>query len=252
MTRPRRTIISHFYNEEYLLPWWVAQHASLFDHGIMINYGSTDRSVQVIRHHAPHWEIRDSRNTHFDAHEVDAEVMEIEREVDGWKIVLNTTEFLVCKDMDKFLQQLDELGHHAYCLQSAHMIDPLHLELPDPIYRFPLYQQRYYGLIVNHGRNRVIHRYPDGDYIIGRHGSNHPGSSLPPGAMILWYGFSPWNEQLKKRKLQIKNKMGAFKGYGGQHLMNEEEIEALYQEFAQAPHYTDDLRENEEFRRLCF
>ena len=53
------TVISHFYNEEYLLPWWLAHHTKLFDHGILINKGSTDRSVEICKnsHHTGRYEI---------------------------------------------------------------------------------------------------------------------------------------------------------------------------------------------------
>ncbi|WP_162177859.1 glycosyltransferase family 2 protein, partial [Bacillus gaemokensis] len=94
------TLISHFYNEEYLLPWWLMHHTKLFDHGILINRGSTDRSVEICRQFAPHWEVRNSKVPEFDAILVDQEVMEIETEVTGWKMVLNTTEFLCCFNKD--------------------------------------------------------------------------------------------------------------------------------------------------------
>ncbi|MBJ3789276.1 glycosyltransferase family 2 protein, partial [Bacillus sp. OA1] len=45
----KKTIISHFYNEEYLLPWWLMHHTKIFDHGILINRGSTDRSVEICK-----------------------------------------------------------------------------------------------------------------------------------------------------------------------------------------------------------
>lgn len=96
------TLISHFYNEEYLLPWWLMHHTKLFDHGILINRSSTDRSVEICQQYAPHWEIRNSKVLEFDAIQVDHEVMDIEKEVTGWKMTLNTTEFLCCRDKIDF------------------------------------------------------------------------------------------------------------------------------------------------------
>ena len=90
-----KTVISHFYNEEYMLPWWLSHHRQYFDHGIMINYDSTDRSVEIIKEYCPTWEIVQSRNREFGAKACDAEVNDYERKVQGWKICLNTTEFLV-------------------------------------------------------------------------------------------------------------------------------------------------------------
>src|SRR5207247_662034 len=97
------TLISHFWNEEFLFPYWLRHHYAMFDRGVLIDYASTDRSRQIIQELAPAWEIRPSANKWFDARDVDEEVMAIEREFDGWKIVLNTTEFLLCEDLRQFL-----------------------------------------------------------------------------------------------------------------------------------------------------
>jgi hypothetical protein len=32
------TVISHIFNEEYLLPFWLEHHRTIFDHGIIIDY----------------------------------------------------------------------------------------------------------------------------------------------------------------------------------------------------------------------
>ncbi len=86
-------------------------HTKLFDHGILINKGSTDRSVEICKKFAPHWEVRDSVNPEFDAYATDHEVMRIEQEVQGWKMILNTTEFLCVQDKKiSFWKSLHELG----------------------------------------------------------------------------------------------------------------------------------------------
>jgi hypothetical protein len=90
----RRTVISHFYNEEHLLPWWLNHHKQIFDHGIMIDYHSTDSSMEIIREICPDWELRYTRNKYFDSTPIDQEVMDIEKELEGWRMCLNTTEFL--------------------------------------------------------------------------------------------------------------------------------------------------------------
>ncbi|MDP4099357.1 glycosyltransferase family 2 protein [Paenibacillus sp. P96] len=251
MTRLRRTVIAHFYNEEYLLPWWLANHTRLFDHGVLINYGSTDRSVEIIRQFAPRWEIRDSRNEYFDSISADREVMDIEQEFDGWKMALNITEFFRCKDIDLFLQQVEQSGHQACAIRSAIMVDPLDIPLPPLSLSHHLFQQRYYGFIeLGHTRSRVIHRFPNGYYHIGRHSTAHPHQVNPPGAMLLWYAFSPWTEETKKRKLQIKTRMppsGSFGGY--QHWWGPDELEQQYQGTAL---HAVDLRKDTEYFNLCF
>ena len=60
------TVISHFFNEEYLLPFWLEHHSKIFDHGIMIDYCSTDRSVEIIRKFCPSWTIVKTQNINED------------------------------------------------------------------------------------------------------------------------------------------------------------------------------------------
>ena len=52
----------------------------IIDHGILINRGSTDRSVELCKLFAPHWEIRESKVLEFDAILVD-QVMNIEKKL---------------------------------------------------------------------------------------------------------------------------------------------------------------------------
>src|SRR4051812_972284 len=98
------TVLCHFRNEEDYLPYWLRHHTQLFDHGILIDYASTDGSVALIRRQAPGWEVRPSRNRTFTSRAIDAEVMEIERAIPGWKICLNATEFLLHHDLKGFLR----------------------------------------------------------------------------------------------------------------------------------------------------
>ena len=44
----RATIITNIFNEEYLLPFWLDYHRRIFDHGIVIDYDSTDRSIEIV------------------------------------------------------------------------------------------------------------------------------------------------------------------------------------------------------------
>src|SRR5260221_3505935 len=98
----RLTVISHFRNEEVYLPFWLRHHTRLFDHGVMIDYRSSDRSVEIVRELAPTWEIRPSRNEKFHSASIDREVMDIETEFSGWKMCLNVTEFLSHDELRKF------------------------------------------------------------------------------------------------------------------------------------------------------
>jgi hypothetical protein len=89
-----RTVICHFYNEEYLLPWWLDHHRTIFDHGIMIDYRSTDSSREIIRAVCPTWVIHTTRNRFFESAAIDREVEDYEATVSGWRITMNVTEFL--------------------------------------------------------------------------------------------------------------------------------------------------------------
>ena len=53
----KRVVISHFFNEAYLLPWWLEHHRQIFDHGVLIDWSSTDGSADICRQLAPGWEV---------------------------------------------------------------------------------------------------------------------------------------------------------------------------------------------------
>ena len=50
---PTVGMVTHFYNEEMLLPYFIRHHAGIFDEVIMIDWGSTDRSRAIIADQAP-------------------------------------------------------------------------------------------------------------------------------------------------------------------------------------------------------
>ena len=99
----RSVVICHVYNEELLLPYWLAHHRRLFDHGVILDYASTDGTRAAFERAGLDWELRPSRNEWFDAEAVDAEVMDVEAEfADGvWKMALNVTEYLFASRLDR-------------------------------------------------------------------------------------------------------------------------------------------------------
>lgn len=208
-----RTIISHFYNEEYLLPWWLNHHKQIFDHGIMINYASTDNSVDIIKSICPEWDIVDSRNIDFGAEEVDREVSDIESTIGGWKIALNTTEFII----GNFSILNDSFTRHE--IPVSVMVDNDPENQPD--INQSLITQKHHGIHYKEGgffirKGRLIHREPFVRYLPGR----HVGCSTDE-LMILWYGWSPFNTNLIKRKLQIQYRIpdiDRVRGFGAEHI----------------------------------
>ena len=93
------TILTHIHNEEFFLPYWLRHHRRLFDHGVLVDRGSTDRSLEIVRELAPGWEIVESRTGLIDSRDCDREMMEIEAGYDGWKVILTATEFLFHEDL---------------------------------------------------------------------------------------------------------------------------------------------------------
>ncbi|HDR7364181.1 hypothetical protein COM21_12220 [Bacillus toyonensis] len=251
----RTTLISHFYNEEYLLPWWLMHHTKLFDHGILINRGSTDRSVEICRQFAPNWEVRDSKVPEFDAILVDQEVMDIEKEVNGWKMVLNTTEFLCCIDKEAFFLSLSLLGQNMYLIRMIMMIDDPDYGYKDPRYGLPLVKQRYHGIFsdkpIGVFFGRFIHNHVHGNYTTGRHSTKLIFSRYLYPAFILKFFYSPWTDRMRKRKLQIAPTLSEasaqqynLKDHYGTSL---DHLELLYKKYAKE---TQDLRLNPEYKTL--
>jgi hypothetical protein len=227
---PRSVVICQIYNEELLLPFWLAHHRRLFDHGVILDYASTDRSRQIVEWSTPGWEVRPSRNEWFDAAEVDAEVMDVEAEFgEGvWKMALNVTEHLFTSRLDRITAQCAP-ETPALRLDVASMIDPpTHRALPVNPY-VPLYLQRHHGVI---GRRppRYLHRAPRGEYGVGRHTTQLP--CTPADGLVLWWGFSPF-DATKPRKLQIGARIpeaAARKRWGFQHLVDDAGLEQMYRE----------------------
>lgn len=243
-----RTVICHFYNEEYLLPWWLKHHLPLFDYGILIDHGSTDRSAEICRELAPNWRLVRSRLTHFDAYLTDLEVMNYEQEMVGWKIALTVTEFLVCSvPLAQLEASLTEMGRIGCAASGMLVIDDDPAQIPT--YDRPLPLQKHFGIddnaiptveermrIGNIGgqptRNRFYHHNAVGMYTPGRHGSYLPDASFRIlNLMVMVFHYAPWTERTIARKMQIANKLNpadVARGWGNHHLRNAETLQGDY------------------------
>lgn len=222
-----KTLISHFYNEEYLLPWWLNHHKKIFDKAVLIDYNSTDRSVEIIKEICPHWEVVKSRNEFFGARDIDSEVEDIEKAIAGWKMCLNTTEFLL-GDLS-----ILESGPDIHTMPCVVMVDN---EPNVPAYNdIPLFDQKMHGIHYDEGafgirRARAIHKKSEIVYPLGRHFESFSTNQL----LVLWYGWSPLTEQVIKRKMQIQNKMPESdkqKGLGTGHLLDMEKFNSYYNHY---------------------
>jgi Glycosyl transferase family 2 len=238
-----RVVVSHFFNEAYLLPWWLRHHREVFDHGVLIDRYSTDGSVDICRELVPSWEVVRSETAQFSAIMCDFEVMKHEaRFPDAWKIALTTTEFLVACRLSEVEQFVTSRDLTAVRVPRAIMVDTEPDRAPDP--DVPLTEQKYCGIweaehdynaagLVSPGRPapiRIYHRYMIGAYAPGRHVSHLPGQceGNREQAAIWKYAFSPWTEAFKARKLQINATRSDFDKahrFGYQHEADLPELE---------------------------
>jgi len=230
----KKTIISHFYNEEYLLPWWLNHHKKYFDHGILINYNSNDSSVELCKTICPNWEVVNSRNKQFDAQGCDDEVMDIEKNIDGWRIALNTTEFLIGK-----FNQLTENESKSLVVRSYIMVDLCNETFPS--HEKDICMQNYHGYLNDiYRKGRLLSRESN-VYKTGRHYTNYNTNDF----IILWYAFSPWNKFTLQRKDQIKDKVPTSdirKGFGVHHQLTEKQIiEEYYRHCKHAINIKDEI-----------
>lgn len=209
----KKTIVSHFYNEEHLLPWWLTHHKKIFDHGILIDYHSTDRSMEIIREICPDWEIRYTRNRYFDSVPIDQEVMDIERELEGWRVTLNTTEFLYGN-----ISHLDDRTEPTQYFVGNYVFVDMEDETKGPLtlsHEVPLHEQRHWGYddFANNGQfkgglmsrmSRSVHNYPV-TYTGGRHWSGYDKSF--DDLVIFYQGWADSGPAGIQRKTQIKSKI---------------------------------------------
>lgn len=237
----KSTLISHVYNEEYLIPFWLNHHKGMFDKLIIINHRCTDNTLEICKEIWSDCEIIQSATTCFDAKHTDDEVMEIERNNPGIKIALNTTEFLLFnehpfnKELSK--HKIKELfsdstkDSKCYAIRVLSPYSKNNYEVSTNLELFSNLLNT--DFMYHHDRYiRLLHSYEDGSYHLGRHNSNHPlinNSDLT----ILWFGFYPMNDNLLKRKLQIGpwlSQHDVSTGAGGQHLYKKEDMLRIQRE----------------------
>lgn len=245
------TVISHFYNEEFLLPFWLHHHLRIFDHGILIDYASTDASVDIIKQMAPNWEIRQSRNAEFSAGECDAEVVDIENTLSGWKIALNTTEFILYAKLKELCFLYEELYPNlvGFRTHGVTMIDSIDEAYSDIIPNIPLFFQRTHGILDTYGpRGRLLHHAKNGNYEMGRHKTFHTNIQDNLDVFCLWFGWSPFRYVID-RKLQIQTRIPQKDkdlGLGIEHIISQED---LIKKFEVLSATTENLMDNITYRQ---
>lgn len=190
-------IIASFYNNEYLMPWWLKNVRKYADHGILINDHSTDRSVEIIKKYCPSWEIVNSKYKYWDAKTMDKQYVSLERRVKGYRLILACTEFLE--------GELPELKDEPSCykIKIFYLID----DNPDQklSYGKPLLEQKKSGRWATINNGRFLHNYKDGNYAgYGIHHTNLPIKKCK-SLIIKKCKFSPWTKEFIKYKLSAKD-----------------------------------------------
>ena len=213
-----------------MLPWFLNHHKDIFDHGIMIDYHSTDRSRDIIKEICPTWDIVTSRNPNFQADLIDTEVNDIEAGIKGWKICLNVTEQLIgnYSVMDDEPKQL--------LVPSIFMVD---CDRQRAVTQdLPLYEQKFDGFMFSDSqqnflerRSRSLHNvpvhYPANSTVEcmapGRHYNTYNTDQL----VTLYYGWCPLDDGGLARKLQIQTQIPLVdrqRGWGYHHITNKETL----------------------------
>lgn len=242
----RTTLISSFWNEEFLLPFWVKHHLPIFDDAILFDYHSTDSSVDIVRTLAPHWKIIETKNDSYDAYDNDLEFMQAEETVEGWKMCLTTTEFLLCPDFRMLIDFLDERKFKKAVIALGTVLVDTENTLNDVIDpNIPLLRQKHFGFFSSAmggyqspfgQRDRIVHCLPNGQYKLGRHGTHIPVKDMSFATKVaynVWCGWSPY-KYIRERKLAIKRMVSerdmADPNRALHHKAGAEQLDAMFKE----------------------
>ena len=230
--RRRVMLISHFYNEALLLPYWIRHHAHMFDHAVLIDYNSTDDSVAIIQREAPSsWHVVKSKHATFGAGSCDQEVMEWEAKFpDDWHLALTTTEFLNVHDARAMFAALEPHGQLSRLLHFPTFLmvgsDAKPLERFDPL----VFQRSVYVPLDLHNKySRFAHAgFKDNRYYgLGRH--KFCVQRLPyvavwvRDAFISKFLYTPY-PQIIERTVQIAGRMSredVQRHIGNNHLLQQ-------------------------------
>jgi hypothetical protein len=247
-------LISHIRNEELLLPHWIAHHRPMFDSVTIIDYASTDSSLDIIRTLAPEWRILRSQNVNFDANNADFEVMQIEYYLSGWKIALNTTEYVVCSNLCQLIINAENAGFHGIIGEASFILhDKLRLGFSKIKNEPPILEQLNYGWQEDPSksyRRRLLHRWPTGSYSVGRHSWMRGPTANSSDLLYASMAYAPWDGAMINRKIAIGSQVSEHDrkiGLGNHHHLSAIELEDTFNKsIAEAV----DLHQNNYWHRI--
>jgi hypothetical protein len=210
------TLISHIYNEEFLLPYFIDRHYDKFENGIIVDFGSTDHSRKILAAKAPRWKVIDSPIEEFHANSLDELISNIDADIEGVRIVLTAAEYLI---------------GDPHFVKSQEIIPTISLvALPGDIpfqQGRPFHEQCTWGIPVRDPvedkRSEWLSRRPGRsihdhqiDYPLGRHFQLRGESNL----LIYRVSNCLISDEMIKRRLQIQTKIpdsDKIAGLGWQH-----------------------------------
>jgi hypothetical protein len=206
----KKTVLLHFYNESYLLPFWLNHHRERFDHGILLNNGSTDNSIEIINDLVPNWTMINNTSA-FDAENLENIFYDLDLNIKGIRIILTATEFImgdlqIAENSEVVVPSVDLVS-----LPGEFPFDedkPFHEQIKVGID----YKSKWPG---RSRRGRLLTTVPR-RHIPGRH---FDGNVLQP-ALIYRVGNCLVNENMISRRLQIQktiSKSDINKGFGNEH-----------------------------------
>ena len=225
--RKKVGLVSHFRNEEMLMPFFILHHAPMFDHAILIDFMSTDRTSEIIEKYAPpSWKVIESTTGKiFDAILTDAQVMHWEDQYPkDWAIALTTTEFLIYDNFRQNLFSIQPNDSYPY-VHRFHYLPMIGNDTQPLIHFSSLLKQRHQFYIdptIKDGYGRFLHLNSVGTlYGPGRHQyslkENSTGTELN-GFIVKWL-WTPWPESLS-RKLKVGETISKWDikwGFGYKH-----------------------------------
>jgi len=198
------TLFAHVLNEEELLPHWLNHHKRLFTHGVILDVGCSDRSMDIVREICPTWEIIPLKLEDTKFSRLDIELIEYhESRFTGWKCTLNVTEFLIIDDLFKYLSNhSNKIGFNCTGIISVdrEILDNFNLynrdfgfiesgNAWDGEMNINIIDGKIYGtwnkISTLNFRNRLIHQNLKGEYNQGRH-YNRLTSEIHPDIYVIW------------------------------------------------------------------
>lgn len=245
-------LITHFFNEEGLLPQWIRHHAPLFNCAVLIDYDSTDKSRDIIRREAPDsWNVVMSQNRDFGAVGTDVEVSGYENSFDNnhWRLALTTTEFLFATGIRRKENRIFD-NARAIRVPSLTVVDREDSTKNDKSQALVRQKNAFYfqdgasGILtdeeeryVNNHYNRFMHTIRDfrNPYHVGRHEFKHESTHRNMHILKCMYGPFP---EFYSRKLQIRARMSESDkqfNFGHQHLIEYDQLDSDYKRKQQLP-----------------